>query len=370
MPSRDVAIYLPRAYGIYDVRVRRAAGAERQTVLLARSLARRGLRVAHVIFPVPEPTPEPPGLDLVHRPGVRRSRRIGLALEPLHIWNALERADAEVYVLRTASGITAVAAAYCRARGRRFVFSGANNSDFTLENIAGTRAALYRFGVRHADAIVVQSAEQAELARRAFPGSRRIVEIASFVDPAPQTTAPAEAFLWAARIVGYKGPLEYVELARRVPQARFRMVAVRSHGDTVPEFEKELRHKAAEVPNLELLEPLPHAELTALIERSVAVVNTATTEGMPNVFLEGWARGVPALTLRFDPDGRIEAQGLGISAKGDMAAMAEGAARLWEQRADRGGFGPAVRDYVERTHGEDAVAGRWAELLGELSGRR
>ena len=368
MPRRDVAIYLPRAYGIYDATIQRAAGAERQTVLLARSLAARGKRVAHVVFPIAEPLPRPPGLDLVERPRVRKARA-ALVLEPLNIWRGLKQADADVYVLRTASGIIAVAAAFCRARGRKLVFAGANNSDFTLENIAGTRAAMYRLGVRQTDAVVVQSAEQAALAREAFPGLRQVVEIPSFVEPAEETRAPAEAFVWAARIVGYKGPMEYVELARRVPEATFRMVAVRTHGDTVPEFEQELRRRAAEVPNLELLDPLPHSGLIDLIERSVAVVNTATTEGMPNVFLEGWARGVPALTLRFDPDGRIAAQGLGISAGGDMDAMAAAARRLWEQRADRGGYGPVVRDYIERTHSQQAVGGRWADLLTGLAGR-
>ena len=368
MPSRDVAIYAPFAGDIYDARRGRAGGAERQTVLLARALAARGMRTGHIVHPVAEPVqtgaPEP---DLVTRPWPRLSSR-GRLLEPAVIWQAMAKANAAVYVFRGATAALGPGAAFCRATGRKLVFAGANNSDFTLLTLRDlpSRARPYEWGLRRSDAIVVQSADQITLAAEAFPGTVPAVEIPSFVEEAPPTPHAAEAFLWVARLVDYKRPLEYVELARAVPEARFWMIAVSTIGDTTDELEQELYRRAADVPNLELLEPRNHAGVQELVDRSVAVVNTSVTEGMPNVWLEGWARGVPALSLEFDADERVAQAGLGITAKGSWEDFVAGARTLWEQRADRGGYGDAVRRYIHETHGSQAVGARWAGVLEDV----
>ena len=358
----DVAIYTPHAAGIYDAAYGSGGGAERQTVLLARALKERGLRIAHIVYPVVDPVRDAANPTLVMRPEPRR-----LATEPAVVWRAMARADACVYVWRTAHASVGFGAAWTKLRGRRLLYAAANDSDFTLSSLGGhpTRASLYRFGAAAADALVVQSAQQVELANGLFP-HHSVTEIPSFVEPAEAASAPAEAFLWAARVVDYKRPLAFLDLAEAVPEARFRMVAVSNPGDTTPELEDEIRRRAAALDNVELFGRVRHAEVMNLVERSAGIVNTATTEGMPNVFLEGWARGIPALTLQFDPDGRIEQRGLGVSARGSWDDFVAGARELWARREDRGGYGTATREYVEATHGPVAVGDAWAHVIGGL----
>src|SRR5207244_3795759 len=110
---------------------------------------------------------------------------------------------------------------------RRFVFSSANNFDFLPRPQASRlQSALYRFGVRRADAVVVQSAEQVDLARKAFPEIRDLVHIASFADdPSPPGAAGTpEAFVWAGRLIDYKRPGLFLDLAAALPHARFVMI--------------------------------------------------------------------------------------------------------------------------------------------------
>jgi glycosyltransferase involved in cell wall biosynthesis len=268
--------------------------------------------------------------------------------------------------VRTASPLVGIAALLTRLHRRAFIFSGSNVSDFTLETMSsGVNRALYRFGVQRADAVVVQSSDQRSLAREAFPSLHRVVPIPSFAETAHLKDArgAAEAFLWFGRSVRAKQPLKYVELARAVPEARFRMIPVPQGGDT--RLLDELRTAADELPNLELLDPLPHAQAAELVERAVAVVNTSVLEGMPNTFLEAWASGVPVLTLQFDPDGTVERHGLGISAAGSWEAFVGGARDLWRSRSDRRDVARRVRSYVESAHSEEAVAARWSTLVDE-----
>lgn len=370
----EVAIYTTSSgtAGFYDRSHGRAGGAERQMTLLARALAERGHRVAHVIYPPRDPVTLAYPLTLVHRAPYAGGRRFGSVLEARATWRALRDANADVVVVRTASPLVGVAAAFSKLHRRAFVFSSSNISDFTLEKMASPRNRfLYGLGVRFADAVVVQSKDQVALARKRFPSLRRVVQIPSFAEPA--TTAAAEerprreAFLWYGRCVAQKEPMRYVALARALPEARFLMIPVpegRSSGEL-----DEVQAAARELPNLELLDPMPHDRLSALISSAVAVVNTSVLEGMPNTFLEAWARGVPVLTLRFDPDDVVARHALGISAQGSWDRFVDGARQLWEGRADGEEWAERVRAYVEDAHSLDAVGDRWSALVAEVRKR-
>jgi glycosyltransferase involved in cell wall biosynthesis len=338
--------------------------------LLARALAERGMSVAHIIYPPRDPVSLSYPLTLVHRPLYAGRRRVlGGALEALAVWRGLERADARAYVLRSASPAVGVAAVFCKLRRRRLVFSSSNVSDFQLELMASRwNRTLYRLGVRAADAVVIQSEEQRALAKNAFASPRRIVQIPSLAETPRRHDSNAQSesdfFLWFGRSVPQKQPLQYVELARAIPEARFAMVAVPDGPD--PQLLEAVRVAARETPNLQLLDPLPHAHLSELIACSAAVVNTSTHEGMPNAFLEAWSHGVPVLTLEFDPDDVVAGSGLGVAAGGSWDGFVAGARRLWASRTDRGEIAARVRAHVEALHAPEAVAERWELLLDEL----
>ena len=108
-----------------------------------------------------------------------------------------------------------------------------------------------------------------------------------------------------------------------------------------------------------------------LVDRAVAVVNTADFEGMPNIFLEGWSRGVPALALTHDPDGVIERHRLGSFANGSSEYLVELARSLWEERSDQAGVAARCRQYILENHSPETVSAQWVETLGiRLSGCR
>ena len=367
----DVAIYTTSATtaGSYDRACGREDGAERQMMLLARALAARGRRVAHIVYPPSDPVPLPERLSLVARgPHARKSRVLGGMLEAVRLWRALREADARVTIVRGASAALVVVAAFCVMHRRALIFSGSNNSDFTLERFASrVDRQLYRYGIGVADAVVVQSKDQETIVRRTFPSVRKLVHIPSLAEAAPPFSRDdnqPDAFLWFSRTAPYKQPMRYVELARALPEARFVMIPVpEPYG--LPEL-RMVRAAAPELPNLELLDPLPHEQLFQLIARAAAVVNTSAYEGMPNAFLEAWAHGVPVLTLQFDPDEVVARNNLGISAGGSWERFVQGARDLWEGRVNREEVARHVREYVATVHSIEAVGSRWSDLIDEL----
>ena len=255
----------------------------------------------------------------------------------------------------------------------RLIFSSANDYEFLHDHFPDgrLRRALYSIGVRSADVVVVQSERQLALARRAFPHLRRLVRVPSFVERVPhvsRTEPEARAFLWIGRIVDYKQPLRYIELAQALPEARFLMVPIVDVSEPDSPLLPEVTTAPDTTPNLHLLDPLPHTAMLDLIGKGVAIVNTSRFEGMPNVFLEAWARGVPALTLEFDPDGVIERHGLGVAAGGSWEEFLLGARQLWASWDEREELSQRTRSYIDRVHSYEAVSSLWQELIGEVVG--
>jgi glycosyltransferase involved in cell wall biosynthesis len=364
----DVAFYVPWIGPLLtNAEATPTGGAETQIYLVARALAERGVSVCLLAF-------ELPGVQLPHDVGgvavrLRRPyqahRRFGRVRETLVLASAIFGSGARVIVTRSAGPHVGLAGVAAKLSGRRFVFSSANVSDFDSNRLSPNRVndALFHLGVRLADRIIVQTVEQTRMCEEAFAKEPALIK--SIAEPAEQRRAVPDAFLWIARLVWYKRPLEYVELARAVPDATFRMVGVRvplaSEEDDLIE---EVERAAAGVPNLELLPPRPRQELMELVDSAVAVVNTADFEGMPNIFLEGWSRGVPALALTHDPDGVIESHDLGWFAGGSKERLAELARVAWAERGNQAAIAERCRAYVHDEHSTDTVAARWRDALG------
>jgi len=188
--------------------------------------------------------------------------------------------------------------------------------------------------------------------------------IKSVAEPGELRTSTPEAFLWAGRVISYKRPLAFLDLARAVPEARFWMLGIPQPGERNVRLLADVRRAAAELPNLELLDPRPRDDVMPLIDRAVAIVNTSEFEGLSNTFLEAWSRGVPALSLSHDPDGLIERLGLGSFAHGSGPRLAAVARELWRLRNEQRELAQRCRRYVLDAHRPETVYGQWFDALG------
>lgn len=375
MEPISVSIYAPLAESFYESgNSERPAsgGAEYQTTKLAAGLAERGFAVSHIVYPVQQPDPERVGrVRLVIRSPYRGEGGLLSKLrEAMAIWRALAMADAHVYILRGFGLHIPVGVLFGKLRRRKVIFSGSNDIDFTPEARGSSRglvAAIYRRAIGGADQIIAQTDQQAEIARRRFPG-RPIEVIRSFCEPAEPAGKEAEPpfFFWVGRLVDYKRPFAFLDLARAVPEAGFRMLYVPT-GETPSEMTARLVNEAAGISNLELVSPRPRPQVLEITARATAMVLTSEAEGMPNVLLEAWMRGVPALSLSFDPDGIIRRHELGIVADDDPERMASAARQLLEDHERRRRMGQNGRDFVMNAHSPEAVAGLWSSAIFRLS---
>ncbi|MEI7559849.1 MAG: glycosyltransferase family 4 protein [Actinomycetes bacterium] len=371
----DAAFYVPHVGQLIAARqeVLPTGGAETQVLLMAKELARRGLKIAVIVFDVPGGLPDSvDGVDIVirrpyagGRKGVGRLKKlIGAVTEVLTVIWVGFRFPAETIIQRVSSINTGLIAVGAKLGRRRFVWASANTVDFEIDALHGSRAqgAVFRTGVKLADDIVVQTKEQIEMCISSYGRTpTQIFSISEPAEPAPLDRGP---FLWIGRLVNAKQPLAFLEIAEANPDLPFAMIGVPVEGAD-QNLISAVQAKGHALANVELLDPQPRDRVMQLIASATAVVNTSLHEGMPNVFLEGWARGVPAVSLHHDPDGVITSEGLGFFASGNPSVFGDACRRLMTDRPLREELSDRCRMYIKRTHSPQAVGDQWRSVIGD-----
>lgn len=347
-------------------------GAEVQQAILARLLAAAGYRVSMICFDYGQPPRATVDGVVVHRCHPRDAGLPGLRFVHPRLtgmWRALRAVDADIYYQRSAAMLTAVVAAFCHRHGKHSIYAGASDSDF----VPGRQAIRYRRdrwlferGLAAVDAVVVQNATQQRDCLLHYGRGATLIP-SCYVPPAgAHHDGNGDSVLWVATLRPGKRPELFLDLARRLPRRRFVMIGGAATGDTGGNaYFDHIRTAAQALPNLEFVGFLPLAKVEAYFDRARVVVNTSSFEGMPNVFLQAWARGVPALAF-IDVGARQDGRPLYRVAT-DAAAAAAEIDRLFDDDIYRARAAARCRDYFAATHGSAEVVARYSRLFDALA---
>jgi glycosyltransferase involved in cell wall biosynthesis len=162
----------------------------------------------------------------------------------------------------------------------------------------------------------------------------------------------------------YKRPELFLELARRLPQRRFVMIGGADGASRRNTYFERIREAATSIPNVEFTGFLPLARVEPYFDRARVLVNTSIHEGMPNTFLQAWARGVPTVAF-VDTGARLRGEPLYRV----VERVEEAAAEIEQLFADDGYWKRAsarCREYFDGTHSIPKVLARYEELLHGL----
>lgn len=344
-------------------------GAQLQQTLLAKALVRRGYPVSMVVGDYGQE-------DGASWSGVRTYKAYSAAegipvVRFLHprwtkLCAALRRASADVYYVSCAGAQVGQVAMWAAKNGRRMIFRVASDADCDPRRLLISYwrdRKLYEYGLRHASAVLTQSAKQQQLMLRNY--GLESTTVCSLVDP-PEGMLPfAErdvSLLWISNIQQLKRPELFVELARRLDSCSASMVGGTMH--RAQDLYRQIAVRAAGVGNLSFHGRLPYRAANRLFDRSRVFINTSETEGFPNTFLQAWIRGIPVVSF-VDPDEIIRREGLGhaVASLEEMMSAAQRLAtdsRAWLEASAR------CRAYVARRYGEQQVLAPYLAAVGRV----
>ena len=370
----SVCFVAPHVWPVFsgDPRIKVVGGAEVQQAIIARLLAASGFRVSLVTLDYGQP-------DGVVIDGVTVYKAFtpdgGVpVLRFLHprlssMLRAMRAADADVYYYRSTSMWAGVMAEFARRHGRRSIYAGASDRDFAPGTGGQIRYArdrwLFRHAMRTVDHIVVQNLQQQEACRATFGRESTFIPSCYQLPEGSRSRRESDAdglVLWVGTIQQHKRPELLLELARRLPQRRFVMIGgpMPGHG----ELYERIRQEAAALPNVEFKGFLPLAEVEPWFDRARVHVLTSRFEGMPNVFLQAWARGVPTVAS-IDVGARLDGQPV-YPAYDDIDAFAAHVDKLFREDGSWQTASARCRGYFDRNHSPAEVLARYSSLLREL----
>jgi glycosyltransferase involved in cell wall biosynthesis len=153
-----------------------------------------------------------------------------------------------------------------------------------------------------------------------------------------------------------------IEIARRLPHRRFVMIG----GSAAPGerlrhgYFEGIRDAAAKLPNVEFKGFMPLAEVESWFDRASVLVNTSVYEGMPNIFLQAWARGIPTVATV-----DVGAESIYKKIKNEEEA-AEEIEQLVTDELHWARASARCREYFERSHSSTEVLARYGRVFDEL----
>ena len=372
-----VCFVAPFAWPVFsgDRKIKLVGGAEVQQSILMRLLRRDGYRVSLVCLDFGQP--QGTVIDGVtvyktyrYEAGIPLLRFVHPRLTS--VWQALRTVDADIYYQRSAGMLTAVVAEFCRRYGRRSVYAGASDMDFQRgkQQIRYARDRwLYDWGLARVDHVVVQNAAQLEACRAQYGLDATLIRscyMAPEGSAAGSRPGRGDAVLWVGTVHDYKRPEMLLEIARRLPHRRFVMIG----GSAAPGgllrsgYYETIRDAAARLPNVEFSGFLPLADVEKHFDRGRVLVNTSVYEGMPNTFLQAWARGIPTLAT-VDVGARVQNRPVYecFSKVEEAAAEIE---RLFTDDLHWARASARCLEYFNSEHSSEEVLRRYSKVFEEI----
>jgi hypothetical protein len=349
-------------------------GAEVQQTVLARAMAADGARVSVLTGDFGQPEVVDCGGVRVHRVSSPGNRGIkGLRFLHPHLTDvvrALRRIDPDIVYFRVAGFRAAAAAWYARTAGKAFVYACAHDTELMPQgkNPPTRRdALLFRMALRSADAVLVQNVLQRDLLKAHF-GKDGLILANCYVEPDAGVAAPDGHVLWVGTVKPGKYPEKFIELARRHPARRFRMVGGANHQEpTGAAYFERIRECAAAVPNLDFVGYVPFHDVGNHFDGAGLFVNTSSSEGFPNTFLQAWIRGVPTLSF-VSPE--VIAGQTGTIVCADLEEMVSRVGSLAYGGEGWAAASAACRDQFVRVHSVESALRGYRDLFDRVTRQR
>ncbi len=372
----SICFVAPNNYAVLsgDPNVQHIGGAEVQRALIARELAQRGWRVSFVTLDHGQPDGiEHDGIRVfkayAYSDGVRGLRFIHPRWTGLNA--AMHRADADIYIQRTAGIETGQVAHWTQTSGKKFVYAVASEPE--CDRRVGNRTswrerAFFKYGLRRANAVVAQTRRQVELIKATYRIDARLIRSAG-IDPKPDLSDDALAarlqaphILWVGRFSRPKRVDRLLKIVQACSQYQFDIVG--DHPHPAPDIAAAVAGLHQQ-PNVTMHGFVPYRDVGTHYDRAALLLCTSDWEGFPNTFIEAWSRGIPVVST-VDPDDVITRTGCGATST-DLQQWPDLMNTILGQHATYIETTHRAREHFTSSHGLDHVTTQWESLLMKVA---
>ncbi|MBE7560797.1 glycosyltransferase family 4 protein [bacterium] len=355
------------AYGLFvPGSARRYGGSEVQLARLCRAVAARpGYHVVLITSGEgPFTTILVDGVEVRKLPWRPDAGSRGKLLLAWRLRREIARLAPDLYVQRCLGIETGLVGSECRRRGVPFIYMTASDWDcdgtYDRERPAWITRISHR-GMRAADLILTQTERHRAMLRATYGLESKVLpSLCDLPTPAPW---PRAHWLWVGRCEQSKRPDLFLDLAQAFPAESFVLIAPVGND---PALFESIRARARQLSNVRFLAGVPYHEMDQYYRAAKGLINTATQEGFPNVFLEASKHGAPILSLAVNPDEYLTRHAAGICVSGDWQAMKSQLSAWCSDETTLAKMGESGRHYIAQHHATERVLQAFLSHLHSL----
>lgn len=357
-----ISFIAPKAYPLFNPNVKELfGGAEVDLYLLATELAKdENFEVSFITADYGQGK-----IEVIK--GIRIIKSVDFKKNPLNgavrVWRAMRTANAQIYFQEAASWGTFLVSLFCKLHKRIFIYRTASQRecDGTYLRQHYFAGKSFCWSLRNAAQVIVQNeTDQKDLEQTTGVNS---IVIPNAHHLPVLSGNERNTILWVGRSVAIKRPGLFIDLAEKIPDERFTMICQRATGDKKYE---ELAGRAKAVENLEFVGRVAFDEIENYFRRAKVFVNTSSSEGFPNTFIQACNCGTPILSLNVNPDGFLEKHKCGICADSDWDEFIS-QLKILLKPEERERYGENARRYAEENHNIEKIVEKYKNMFARLS---
>jgi glycosyltransferase involved in cell wall biosynthesis len=282
----------------------------------------------------------------------------------LKLLQVLKLINADVHLIKLPRNLLLPVGLFCRFFRKKLIFIGQIDNDVDPEFIKKNENLysylFFKSGLACVDFIVAQNEKQKAGFAQAYGKRSRVIK--SFLTlPEAEGKNDKGYVLWVGNDLPKKQPHLFVELAKQLPQYRFKMIM----SCTSDQFSLPIIEQAGQVLNLEFLGFVPFSEIHEYFQKASLFVSTSIREGFPNTFLQSWQYETPVVSLSVNPDNVIDQFELG-KVSGSFDRLCKQVDQLMRNEPERHRMGGNGKKYVNQNHADEIVLQQYLSVFDEL----
>jgi glycosyltransferase involved in cell wall biosynthesis len=265
---------------------------------------------------------------------------------------------------------------WCKRNNKRSVFGMSMDSNCSKKTILNFKRNFLNYpsnilnsfftfsGIRNANLLIAQTTRQQKLLQKNFNRDSIIIPNGLKVPLSPFKKDDPPIISWIANIKPLKQPEIFIKLAENLQDLNVQFVYL-GRPNQGP-YQNMLIEKTKKVKNLEYLGEIPFKETNELLSKSSLLVNTSTTEGFSNAYIQAWMRETPVVTLNCDPGDIIKNHKIGFHS-GSFNQMVKDVRYLIENEDIIKEMGKNAREYAVKNHDIEKIGKQYLEVFRKLS---
>ena len=254
--------------------------------------------------------------------------------------------NCDYYFVRHHNFILGVCRAVCNITNKKLIWSTMHdrscglNPELNVRNGAMLRKfrwkldnLLFNYGVKKSDLIIVQNQLQAQIVKRVHNKNSIIIYNSHPVPGILKSGEVKNRILFIAAMKEFKQPELFCQIASSFLTSEYEFEVI---GENYQDIDKansliELMDQS----RCSYLGFMPPDQVNEILRTSKILVNTSSSEGFPNTFVQAWINGIPVISLNVDPDDIIKKNKLGFCCNGDIGLMIEKIQYLMNDESQR-----------------------------------